>query len=85
MELRSDGIYIYDGISTPTKILNDFWAVGSGAPFAIAAMELGLSPLKAVEIACKYDVGSRGPIEHYKLEGAIAKAKSNRRRNNRSV
>lgn len=85
LELRADGIYIYDGTPIPFKILNDFWAVGSGAPFAIAAMELGLSPLKAVEIACKYDVGSRGPIEHYKLEGEIAKASSNRRRSNRGV
>ena len=85
LELRADGIYVYDGISIPTKLINDFWAVGSGAPFALAAMHLGLSPLQAVELACKYDVGTRGPIEHYKLEEKIASKKSNRRRSNSSV
>lgn len=84
MELREDAIYVYDGISIPTKILNDFWAIGSGAPFAIAAMELGLSPMQAVELSCKYDIASRGPIEHYKLEDVIGK-KNNRRRTNSSV
>lgn len=85
LELRTDGIYIYDGISIPTKLLNDFWAVGTGAPFALAAMHLGLSPREAVALACKYDVGSNEPIESYKLEDKIASKKSNRRRSNSGV
>lgn len=85
LELRADGIYIYDGISIPTKIMNDFWAVGSGSAWAIAAMELGMSPKDAVKLACKYDVSSNEPIEYYRLEDQIGTTKNNRRKTNRGV
>lgn len=37
-------------------------AAGSGAKFAYGALEAGVSPEKAVEIACRRDIYSKGPI-----------------------
>ena len=44
LELRNDGIWIYESTIIPARIKNDFWAVGTGANYAIAAMHLGLTP-----------------------------------------
>lgn len=69
LELRADGIWIYESTIIPARIKNDFWAIGTGANFAIAAMHLGLSPAEAVKIACLYDTSSHEPIDVMKLEG----------------
>ena len=78
LELRADGIWIYESTIIPARIKNDFWAIGTGANFAIAAMHLGLSPAEAVKIACLYDTSSHEPIDIMKLEGrSRARSKSN--------
>lgn len=78
LELRSDGIWIYESTIIPARIKNDFWAIGTGANFAIAAMHLGLSPAEAVKLACIYDTSSHEPVDAMKLEGrSRAKSKSN--------
>lgn len=69
LELRADGIWIYESTIIPARIKNDFWAIGTGANYAIAAMHLGLSPAEAVKIACLYDTSSHEPIDAMKLEG----------------
>ncbi len=69
LELRSDGIWIYESTIIPAKIKNDFWAIGTGANFAIAAMHLGLSPAEAVKLACLYDTSSHEPIDVMSLSG----------------
>jgi hypothetical protein len=66
IELRPDGIYVYDG-GMPAKIKNDFYAIGSGSGYAIAAMHLGLSPAEAVALAAIYDPATGGEIEVWKL------------------
>jgi ATP-dependent protease HslVU (ClpYQ) peptidase subunit len=76
LELRNDGIWIYESTIIPARIKNDFWAIGTGANFAIAAMHLGKSPKEAVEIACLYDTSSHAPIDHMKLGRSRAKSKS---------
>lgn len=76
LELRNDGIWIYEGCIIPARIKNDFWAVGTGANFAVAAMHLGKSPKEAVEIACQYDTSSNLPIDYMKLGGSRAIRKS---------
>lgn len=43
-------------------------AIGSGAPYALAAMECGKSAVEAVEIACKLDPYSGGDIQVVKFE-----------------
>jgi len=76
LELRNDGIWIYESTIIPAKIKNDFWAIGTGANFAIAAMHLGKSPKEAVEIACQYDTSSNFPVDYYTLGGSRAARKS---------
>jgi hypothetical protein len=69
LELRSDGIWIYESTIIPAKIKNDFWAIGTGANFAIAAMHLGLTPAEAVKLACLYDTSSHEPVDVMSLSG----------------
>ena len=40
----------------------EFYAVGSGAAAALAAMHCGKSAAEAVEIACRVDPSSEGPV-----------------------
>jgi len=75
LELRHDGIYIYESTIIPARIKNDFWAIGTGANFAIAAMHMGASPREAVAISCMYDTSSHEPIDEVKLTGKSRGAK----------
>lgn len=68
LELRHDGLWVYESTIIPAKIKNDFWAVGTGANYAIAGMHLGLSPAEAVKLACQYDTSSNEPIDSLTLE-----------------
>ena len=78
LEIRNDGLWIYEGTVIPARIKNDFWAIGTGSGYAIAAMHLGLPPAEAVKIACLYDTSSHEPIDVMKLEGrSRARSKSN--------
>lgn len=63
LELRHDGIWVYESTIIPARIKNDFWAIGTGANFAIAAMHMGASPREAVAISCLYDTSSHEPID----------------------
>ena len=60
--LDHSGLYTCDRYLRPIKILEKFAAIGSGTKLALAAMDMGASAAKAVEIACKYDLYSRPPI-----------------------
>lgn len=52
----------------PTDILDDFYAVGSGASAAMAAMHMGASAEEAVRIASLVDIGTGGDIETVTLD-----------------
>ena len=84
LELRPDGLWVYESTIIPVKLKNDYWAVGTGANFAIAAMRLGNNPATAVAIAAEFDPFTRHPIESYKLEACNEK-KTNRRGVHKSV
>lgn len=43
-------------------------AVGTGEAFAIAAMKVGASPKRAVEIACELDIYSSGTVQEFSLK-----------------
>ena len=73
LELRHDGIWVYESTIIPARIKNDFWAVGTGANFAIAAMHLGMSPTEAVNLACLYDSSSHGPVDTMMLDQKVPK------------
>jgi len=76
IELRPDGIYVYEGILTAVRIKNEFYAIGSGAPYAMAAMRLGLSPKEAVAIAAEFDPGTGGEIDVWRLPETKKKRRS---------
>ena len=76
VELRPDGIYVYEGILTATKIKNEFHAIGSGSHYAIAAMRLGLSPAEAVALAAEFDPGTGGQIDVWKLPATKRKRRT---------
>lgn len=80
MELREDGIYVYEQSIIPCKIQQDFFAIGSGCGYAIAAMHYGKSPKEAVELAVMYDRNTRGPIEVFTLGENHVSSTSKRRR-----
>lgn len=42
-----------------SRLDKPYYSVGSGTPYAEAMMRLCADPIKAVETACKYDVGCR--------------------------
>lgn len=68
LELRHDGLWVYEGTIIPARIKNRFYAIGTGAGYAIAAMHLGKSPKEAVQIAALFDPGTGGPIDVITLE-----------------
>lgn len=79
LQLRKDGLWIYESSIIPTKLKNDYWAVGTGANYALTAMRLGNDPATAVSIAAEFDPFTGHPIESFKL-GENNGNQSNRRR-----
>lgn len=61
LKLTRDGIFVLD-VGDPTRMRCDHkhFAIGSGAPYAIGAMEFGAKPQDAVRTAMKWDVWSGG-------------------------
>jgi hypothetical protein len=53
----------------PMAIQSGRYAIGTGAMAAMAAMEAleWADPKRAVQIVCRHDAGSRGPVRVYRL------------------
>ena len=68
--LTPAGIFSYGKDCMPDEILDDFYAVGTGAHAALAAMHLGCSPTDAVAVACKVDNGTGEPVQTMRLADA---------------
>lgn len=79
VELRDDGIWVYENTLIPARIKNDFYAIGTGANYAIMAMHLGKSPAEAVALAALYDPSTRAPIDVMHLEKKRASKTTKRR------
>jgi hypothetical protein len=72
LEVRGDGtIWIWDKTLVPYQVRAPFFAVGSGSELALGAMAVGASAERALEIACEYDNGTKGPVETLRFESAI--------------
>ena len=59
LAIRNGKGVVYEGRKTPYPVKPPY-AIGSGACFALAAMEAGTDALKAVKVACKLDTASGG-------------------------
>ena len=60
--LRRDGLWEYDAWCRGDKVLEPFYAIGSGAKAALGAMHMGASAEEAVRVACLIDPYSAPPI-----------------------
>lgn len=63
MELNERGIWLWDYRLKPFAAGIDRHAIGSGAMAALAALEMGADAKTAIEIACRIDPNSEGPIQ----------------------
>lgn len=66
--LTAKGLFEFGKYCMPEKILDKFWAVGSGSKVALGAMHMGASAERAVEIACLVDPYTAAPISVLKLK-----------------
>jgi len=55
-------IFILGARMVPTEVLGYYAAIGTGAPYALAALDFGKSPREAVEYACTRDHESSLPV-----------------------
>ena len=84
LELRKDGLWIYNGSLVCFPIKERFWAIGTGAPYALSAMHLGKSPAEAIEIAKLFDPGTGGEIDTMRIPN-VSQSKTDRRRTHKTV
>lgn len=68
--VEKDGLYEVDKFCRPEKIIEKFYAVGSGTKAALAAMHCGKSALEAVRIAALIDPGTAAPFYSMRLKAA---------------
>lgn len=66
--LSRNGIHLYDDKLVPIPLTGP-QAIGSGAPFAKAAMACGKTVEEAVQIACELNAGCGGTITSLSLIG----------------
>lgn len=67
LKLTKEGLHLIDHDLVWVKIDAPFYAIGSGAQFAVGAMEMGATPAKAIEIAMKHDSYTGGSITTLEL------------------
>lgn len=60
---RNGTVMKFEDAPFPIKCEGKFFAEGSGRDFALAAMHMGADAVKAVEVACVYDVYCGGGID----------------------
>lgn len=65
--LNQHGLFEYDKWCRPERIIEPFYAVGSGAKAALGALHMGASARRAVAVACKIDPYTALPIVTMRL------------------
>jgi len=65
--------FLIDNEMEPQPVLDDFLGVGSGAAYALGALEAGATPEQAVTIATARDGNRGGPVRVANLGRAIKK------------
>jgi ATP-dependent HslUV protease subunit HslV len=80
MVASESGVALYDSDLTAMPLLDAFAAIGSGAEYAVGAMEAGATAEEAVLIACRRDPSSSFPIHKLQYVGQPAPAKSKTKR-----
>lgn len=68
LQLSPKGLFLYVGDSPPDPVKEPFYAIGSGAGYAVGAMSMGASLEQAVEVAAKWDSNTRLPFNCIELK-----------------
>lgn len=55
LELSDQGLALWDGWGVRMPILGEFYAIGSGAPYAVQAIHDGADLEEAVRASCRFD------------------------------
>jgi len=63
LEKNKDGIFLWTKDLVPIRIADEYYAIGSGASFAIGAMDMGATPVEAIKIAAKRDPSTNDEID----------------------
>lgn len=79
IELHPDGIFLYTATGKRFAIRDQFYAIGSGGPYAIGAMAMGATPEEAVALASRFDPATGGKIETHQIKAANVSSKNKRR------
>lgn len=66
-------VWLLDEELVPMRVEDGFLAIGSGGPYAVAAMECGRTPEEAVEVAAKFDPATSAPVQVWRLDPPKAK------------
>lgn len=74
--LTETGLYHYDEYLSGGRVLQPFFAIGSGAHAALGALHMGASAEDAVRIACRIDVMSGEPVQVMELNESTKVSKS---------
>jgi hypothetical protein len=61
-------VTLVDNEMQPSTVKDKYISVGSGASYAIGAMDAGADPIQAVKIACKRDGSTSEPIDVVEIE-----------------
>ncbi len=65
--LTPQGLFEYDVYCRAEEVIDDFYAIGSGAKVALGAMACGKSAIEAVRIAARFDPYTGGRINSESL------------------
>jgi ATP-dependent protease HslVU (ClpYQ) peptidase subunit len=60
--LTRKGLFEYGKYCRAERVLEPFYAIGSGCKAALGAMHMGADARRAVQVACKVDTYSGTPI-----------------------
>lgn len=68
LQLSTKGLFLWVNGDLPDPINEGFYAVGSGAAYAIGALSMCATLEQAIEVAAKWDNGTRLPLDMIALK-----------------
>lgn len=67
LQLTPGGLYLWVNGDLPDPVREGFYAIGSGAGYAVGALSMTATLEQALEVAQKWDNGTRGPFDFIHL------------------
>lgn len=68
LQLSNKGLFLWVNGDLPDPVHEPFYAIGSGAQYAIGALSMQSTLAQAIEVASKWDNGTRLPIDMIALK-----------------